>query len=98
MKRLMAAVLLLAFASAPSLARAATMNVGPGAPAAVAESPGEAQSPTPANAASGDTADYAAREAAAPALSNFKGGSVVVFIGGGTLLIVLIIVLIVLVL
>ena len=32
------------------------------------------------------------------ALSNFKGGSVVVFIGGGTLLIVLIIVLIVLVL
>jgi hypothetical protein len=98
MKRLMAAVLLLAFASAPSLARAATINGGPAAPAAVAEASGEPRSATPANAAPGDTADYAAREAAAPALSNFKGGSVAVFIGGGTLLIVLIIVLIVLVL
>jgi hypothetical protein len=98
MKRLMAAVLLLAFASAPSLARAATVNGGSAAPAAVAESSGETQSPAPANAAPGDTADYAAREAAAPALGKFQGGSVAVFIGGGTLLIVLVIVLIILVL
>jgi hypothetical protein len=96
MKRLMAAALLLAFASAPSLARAATINGGP--PAAVTEARGEPQSATYANAAPGDTADYAAREAAAPGLGKFQGGSVVVFVGGGTLLIVLIIVLIVLVL
>src|SRR5580693_4837304 len=60
MKRLMAAALLLAFASAPSLARAATINGGP--PAAVTEARGEPQSATYANAAPGDTADYAARE------------------------------------
>jgi hypothetical protein len=98
MKRLVTAALLLAFASAPSLARAATIDTAPAAPAAVAEALGEPHSPTPANAAPGDTADYAAREAAAPALGKFQGGSVVVFVGGGTLLLVLIIVLIVLVL
>ena len=88
----MTALLLLAFASAPSLARAGTINTAPAAPAAVAETPGEPPvSSAPASAAPGETADYAAREAAAPELGNFQGGSVVVFIGGGTLLIVLII-------
>ena len=97
MKRLMTALLLLAFASAPSLARAATINPAPAAPAAVVEPSGEAPaSSTPASATLGDTADYAAREAAAPALGNFRGGSAVIFIGGGTVLIVLIIILIVL--
>ena len=95
----MAAVLLLAFASAPSLARAGTINSAPAAPAAVVETPGEQPvSSLPASAAPGGTADYAAREAAAPELGKFQGGSVVVFIGGGTLFVVLIIVLIVLVL
>ena len=99
MKRLLTAALLLAFAGAPSLARAGTINAGPAAPAGVGETPGEPPvSSTPARAAPGETADYAAREAAAPQLGNFKGGSAVVFIGGGTLLIVLIIVLIILVL
>jgi hypothetical protein len=87
---------LLAFAGAPSLARAGTINTTPVTPAAVAEGAGQSVSPTAANAAPGETADYAAREAAAPELGKFQGGSVVVFIGGGTLLIVVIIVLIVL--
>ncbi len=97
MKRLMAAALLLAFACAPSIARAATIDAAPAARAAIAEASGEQQGRAPAKAAPGDTADYAAREAAAPGLGNFRGGSVVV-IGGGTVLVVLLIVLIVLVL
>lgn len=98
-KRLMAALLLLTFASAPSLARAATINAAPVAPTGVVEFPGEPPvSSAPASAAAGETADYAAREASAPELGKFQGGSVTVFIGGGTLLIVLLIVLIVLVL
>ena len=98
MKRLMSALLLLAFASAPSLARAGTIVAEPTAPAGVetlAESPAGA---APASAAPGETADYAAREAAAPELGKFQGGSAVIFIGGGTVMIVLIIVLIILVL
>ena len=99
MKRLMAAVLLLAFASAPSLARAGTINSAPLAPAAAAETAAEPPTgSTPASTVPGESSDYAAREAAAPELGKFRGGSVVVFIGGGTLLIVLIIVLIVLIL
>jgi hypothetical protein len=98
MKKLITALLLLAFASAPSLARAATINPAPAAPAAVVERPGEPPvSSKPASAAPGETANYAAREAAAPELGKFQGGSVVVFLGGGTL-VVLLIVLIVLVL
>ncbi len=94
MKRLMTGVLLLAFAGAPSLARAGTINTAPTAPAAVAETRGEPPiGSTPATAAPGETADYAAREAAAPELGKFRGGSVVV-IGGGTLLIVLIVLII----
>jgi hypothetical protein len=93
----MTAVLLLAFASAPSLARAGTINAAPAAPTTAVETPGEAPTSSPqAGAPGGETADYAAREAAAPQLGNFKGGSAVIFIGGGTVLIVLIIILIVL--
>jgi hypothetical protein len=99
LKRLMTALLLLAFAGAPSLARAGTINPAPIAPAGVVETPGESPvSAPPPSAASGETADYAAREAAAPELGKFQGGSAVVFISGGTVMIVLIIVLIILVL
>jgi|GEM_PF-2459916 len=98
MLRLMAAVLLLAFASAPSLARAETIDRAPAAPATIAQTPGKPPiTSNPASAAPGETAEYAAREATAPQLGNFRGGSTVVFVGGGTLLIVLIIVLIILV-
>ena len=96
MRRLAAAALLVALASAPSIAQAAMVNAAPPAPTAVAASPGGPRiSSTLAGAAPGDAADYAAREAAAPELGKFQGGSVVVFIGGGTLLVVVIIVLIV---
>jgi hypothetical protein len=97
MKRLVTAALLLAFAAAPSIARAATINAAPAGRAAIAEASGEQPGRAPANAAPGETADYAAREAAAPGLGNFRGGSAVV-IGGGTVLVILLIVLIVLVL
>ncbi len=96
MKRLMAAALLVALASAPSIAQAATTNAAPLAPTAVVAGRGE--SPvisTPVGATPGDTADYAAREAAAPELGKFQGGSVVIFLGGGVALVVVIIVLIV---
>jgi hypothetical protein len=97
MKRLVAAALLVVFAIAPSLSRAGTINSAPPSPAAVAEAPSESPfSSRPASAAPGGTGDYAAREAAAPQLGDFKGGSVVVFVGGGTLLVVIIIILIVL--
>ena len=97
-KRLITTLLLLAFASAPSLARAGTINPAPATAAGVAEPAGEPPvSSAAASAASGETANYAAREAAAPELGKFRGGSVVV-IGGGTVLIVLLIVLIILVL
>ena len=97
MKRLMAAALLLVLAGAPSLAQAATAEAAPLAPAAVAESRGQPRvSSTPLGAAAGDTADYAAREAAAPELGKFQGGSVVIFLGGGAALVVVIIVLVVL--
>ena len=97
-KRLITALLLLAFASAPSLARAGTINPAPATAAGVAEPAGEPPvSSAPASTAAGETASYAAREAAAPELGKFRGGSVVV-ITGGTVLVVLLIVLIILVL
>jgi hypothetical protein len=98
LKRLMTAALLLAFAGAPSLARAGTIDTAPAAPPPVGERSGAPPLRSmPAAAASDESADYAAREAAAPELGKFQGGSVVV-ITGGTLVIVLLIVLIVLVL
>jgi hypothetical protein len=98
LKRMMMAVLLLAFAGAPSLARAGTINTAPAAPPPVVETTGAPPlGSTTACAASGETADYAAREAAAPELGKFRGGSVVV-ITSGTLVLVLVIVLIVILL
>jgi hypothetical protein len=97
-KRLMTAVLLLAFAGAPSLARAGTINTAAAEPPAIVETAGAAPlRSAAAGAASAEIADYAAREAAAPELGKFQGGSVVV-ITGGTLLIVLLIVVIILIL
>lgn len=97
MKRLMAAALLVLLASAPSIAQAATAEAAPLAPTAVVAGRGGPRiGSTPLGAAPGDTADYAAREAAAPELGKFQGGSVVIFLSGGAVLVVVIIVLIVL--
>ena len=93
MKRLLVGALLLAFGLAPSLARAGTIDA-PRTP--LAQAAGELPvRPTPVSAAAGSVGDYAAREAAAPELGNFKGGSGI-YIGGGTLVVVLLIVIIVL--
>jgi hypothetical protein len=93
----MAAALLVTLASAPSVSQAATINAAPGTLMAVAGSPDRPRvGSTPVGAAPGDMADYAAREAAAPELGKFQGGSVVIFLGGGAALVVVIIVLIVL--
>jgi hypothetical protein len=96
MKRILTAALLVAFAIAPSLAQAATVTAAPLAPTAAAEGPGQPQvSSKPSGAALSGPAGYAAREAATPALGNFRGGSVVIFLGGGAVF-VLVIVLVVL--
>lgn len=99
MKRLVAAVLLLAFAGAPSLARAAAIDPAPGTPPAVAGTTGASPlGSAPVGAGSTEAAGYAAREAAKPELGKFVGGSAVIYIGSGTLIVVLIVVLILLVL
>ena len=90
-RRLMAGALLVAFACAPSLARAATVN----APLAAAVAEIAGGSPVPVRAAPGEAADYAAREAATPRLGEFAGGRGGVYIGGGTLVVVLLVVLII---
>ena len=71
----MTALLLLAFAGAPSLARAATINAASTTPAGAPGTPGERPSGAPSSAAPSEAAGYAAREAAAPELRNFKGGT-----------------------
>ncbi len=97
MKRLLIGVVLLAFALAPSLARAETVGAPAAAPTPMAEAAGEAPVGfTPVQAAAGGGTDYAAREAAAPELGKFEGGSVTLFIGGGAVFVVLVIILIVL--
>ena len=91
MKRLVAAVLLLAFAGAPSLARAAAIEAAPGTPAAVVETTAASSlGSAPVGAGSTEAAGYAAREAAKPELGKFVGGSAVIYIGSGTLIEVLI--------
>ena len=96
MTRLLTAALLLAFAIAPSAAQAATVTAAPLAPTAAAEGSGQPRvSSKPVGAAPGGTAGFATREAAAPELGNFRGGSVVIFLGGGAVF-VLVVVLIVL--
>ena len=99
MKRLVAAALLLAFAGAPSLARAAALDPAPRTPAAVVETTAASSlGSAPVSAGSTEAAGYAAREAAKPELGKFVGGSAVIYIGSGTLIVVLIVVLILLVL
>ncbi len=51
--------------------------------------------PAPAAALSGEAADYAAREAAAPALGQFAGGGGGIYIGSGALVIILLVIIIV---
>ncbi len=95
MKKLTIAALLVALACAPSVVRAETSG-------GRRESGGDVQTrqpagPAPAKSSRSEAADYAAREAAAPTLADFAGGSGGgIYIGSGALVIVLLVVIIVL--
>ena len=89
------AALLAAFACAPSVGWAETA----GARSTVVGDPiaRRRAAPAPVDSSRGEAADYAAREAAAPALGQFEGGAASIYIGGsavGVLLLVLLIVII----
>jgi len=95
-KRLAIAALLAAFVCAPSFGWAETTgarstDVGD----SIARRP---VVPAPVESSRGEAADYAAREAAAPALASFAGGGGGIYIGGGALVVVLLVVIIVILL
>lgn len=94
MKKLTIAAMLVALACAPSVARAETAGRR-------SESVGDAQTrppavPAPADSSRSEVADYAAREAAAPAVADFAGGGGGIYIGSGAVVIPLLVVIIVL--
>ena len=94
MKKLTIAALLVALACAPSVVRAET-------PGGRSQSMGDVEArqpagPAPADSSRSEAADYAAREAAAPALAAFAGGGGGIYIGSGALVIVLLVVIILL--
>jgi hypothetical protein len=97
MKNFIVAGLLVALCGAPSIAQAGINREGP---AAVGEAPRVGLfEGAPAGAPPGEASDYAAREAAAPALGQFKGGDGAgIYIGGSALTVVLIVLLIVIIL
>jgi len=86
------AALLAAFAAAPSVGWAGTT----GARTAVvsdATVPREA-APAPVDSSPTEAAAYAAREAAAPALADFAGGSGGIYIGSGAVVVLLLVIII----
>jgi hypothetical protein len=94
MKKLTIAALLVALACAPSVVWAEP-------PGGRRESVGDVQTrqpavPAPADSSRSEAVDYAAREAAAPALAEFAGGGGGIYIGSGALVVVLLVVIIVL--
>jgi hypothetical protein len=93
MKKLVAGALLLALSGAPSLAQAGT---NPAPPTAIGEAAGRPPAqPAPVRDPPNGAGDYAAREAATPALGEFTGGGGGVYIGSSALVVVLLVVLIV---
>jgi len=85
------------FACAPSVGWAETTSTRS---AAVGDTHARPQAaPAPADSPRGETADYAAREAAAPALAEFAGGrgggGGGIYIGGGALVVILLVIIIV---
>jgi len=94
MKKLIVGALLVALSGASSMARAESTRVPP---AVVAEAPAARMSQTTAPVPAAEASDYAAREAATPALGQFQGGEATIFIGGSALAVLLIVLLIVLI-
>jgi hypothetical protein len=96
MKNLIIGALLLALSCAPSIARAAVIGGAP--PAVSASSSGRPIEPVSRTNLADQARDYAAREAANPALGAFEGGGAGIYIGGSALTVALIVVLIVIIL
>jgi hypothetical protein len=96
MKKLLISALLVALSCVPSLGLAGDTR----APhAAVGAVPGVGLAePVPLDISPGSTRDYAAREAAAPQLAEFAGGSGGIYIGTGALVVALVVVVVILVL
>ena len=96
MKKFFLCILLVAFSCVPSLAQA---EVARAPHAAVGAVPGVGLAePAPLDISPGSTRDYAAREAAAPQLAEFAGGSSGIYIGTGALVVALVVVIVILVL
>jgi hypothetical protein len=96
MRRLATAALLAALACAPSFAWAGTTG---GGVVAVGDTNARRQAaPAPVDVSPGEAADYAAREAAAPALGEFAGGRDGIYIGGGAVVVLLLVIIIILIL
>jgi hypothetical protein len=96
MKKLLISAFLAAMLCVPTLAQA---GVEPASPTALGTSPRARPTVTAPKQVSPDSArDYAAREAAAPQLAEFAGGSGGIYIGTGVLVVALVVVVIILVL
>jgi hypothetical protein len=86
------AALLAAFVGGPSLGWAETTRApATAAGESIARRPA---APAPAESSRGEAADYAAREAAAPALAEFRGGGGGIYIGSSALVVVLLVIII----
>jgi hypothetical protein len=95
-KNLTTVALVLALFCAPSLARAEMSGIPP---ATVSDSSdGRPIAPRGGTTLPDEARDYAAREAASPALGAFEGGGVGIYIGGSTVVVVLVVLLIVIIL
>ena len=94
LSKVIAGTLLVALSGVSSIARAEFTR---DPPAVVAEAPARRLAQPTLLAPTAEVGQYAAREAATPALGEFKGGDAVIFIGGGALTVLVIVLLIVLI-
>lgn len=92
------AALLVALVWAPSVAWAGTGPTGARAVAVSDRIASRPAAPAPVDSTGGDAANYAAREAAAPALGEFAGGREGIYIGGGAVVVLLLVIIILLIL
>lgn len=100
-RKLITAVLLASLTCAPALARADVTRSGHEATSEVGKRIAQPQEADVSSGlvspiSPGSPMDYAAREAAAPQLASFAGGSSGIYIGTGALVVVLLVVVIVL--
>ena len=96
MKNLITAVLLASFVCFVPMAGAASAASPAGAPAGRSLAPAAVTETLPAP--SSDVRAYAAREAANPALSEFRGGDGGLYIGGGAVTVLLLVIIILIIL